>query len=167
VSAESAGEQEKRRLEHHRETLDEEVQRPLLQPITFSLAVSATLDHRPARIPQVPVQPLLPQHRDECGQQRDQETRIHQAGRGDDLARWAFLNGRNGGGLAGNGGLVEGEEDGTEEGGGLFVGIGLEIRMDVDDKGGADGREQTGLQEWVRMIGEVGMTSNVRISRLY
>jgi hypothetical protein len=111
------------------------------------LAVSATLDHRPAGIPQVPVQPLLPQHRDERRQERHQETRIHQARRGHDLARWTFLNGRNGGGLAGNGGLVESEEDGAEEGGRLLVGIGLEIRMDVDDEGGADGREQAGLQE--------------------
>ena len=55
------------------------------------------------------------------------------------------MNGRNCVGLARNGGLVEGEEDGTEEGGGLFVGIRLEIRMDVDDEGGADGREQAGL----------------------
>ena len=137
-------------MEHHRETLDEEVQRPFLQPITFSLAISATLNHRPARIPQVSVQPLFPQHRDECSQQRDQETRIHQAGRCDDLARWVFLNGRNGGGLAGNGGLVESEEDSTKEGGGLFVGVGLEVRMDVDDKGRADGRKQTSLQEWMR-----------------
>ena len=46
--------------------------------------------------------------------------------------------------------MVESEEDGTEEGGGLFVGIGLEIRMDVDDEGGADCREQAGLRKQVR-----------------
>ena len=45
VPAESTGEQEEGHLEHHRETLDEELQWPFLQPITFSLAVSATLDH--------------------------------------------------------------------------------------------------------------------------
>ena len=150
VSAESAGEQEEGHLEHHRETFDEVVQRPLLQPITLSLTVSTTLNHRPPGIPQVTVQPLLPQHRDECGQQRDHETRIHQADRSDDLARWVLLNGRNGGGLAGNGGLVESEEDSTKEGGGLLVGIGLEVLVDVDDKGGADGRKQTSLQEWMR-----------------
>ena len=101
---------------------------------------------------QIPVQPLLPQHCDECRQQRDQETRVHQARRRDDLARWASLNGRNGGGLAGNGGLVEREEDGPEERRGLFVGIGLEIRVDVDDKGRADGREQAGLREQMRWL---------------
>ena len=46
--------------------------------------------------------------------------------------------------------MVESEEDCTEEGGGLLVGIGLEIRMDVDDKGGADCREQAGLEERMR-----------------
>ena len=49
-----------------------------------------------------------------------------------------------------NGGLVESGEDCTEEDGGLLVGIGLEIRMDVDDKGGADCREQADLEEWMR-----------------
>ena len=98
-------------------------------------------------MPQVPVQPLLPQHCDERRQQRDQETCVHQARRDDDLARWAPLNGRNVGGLAGNGGLVESEKDGPEERRGLLVGIGLEIRVDVDDKGRVDSREQAGLRE--------------------
>ena len=103
-------------------------------------------------MPQVPVQPLLPQHCDERRQQRDQETRIHQARRRDDLAPWAPLNGRDGGGLSGNGGLVESEEDGPQERRGLFVRIGLEIRVDIDDKGRADGREQAGLTEQVRPL---------------
>ena len=55
--------------------------------------------------------------------------------------------GRN---LVRNGGLVEGEEGGAEKSGRLLVGIELEIRMDVNDEGRADGREQAGLQEWVR-----------------
>ena len=113
-------------MEHHRESLDEEVRQPFLQPITLWLAVSTTFDHR------------------------NQEICIHQAGRRDDLARWVFASGRNGGGLAENGGLVESEEYGTKKGSGLFIRIGLEIRMDVDDKGGADCREQTSLQERIR-----------------
>ena len=48
-------------LEHHRETLDEQVQWPLLEPVAFALTVSAALDHRSARIPQGPVQPLFSQ----------------------------------------------------------------------------------------------------------
>ena len=41
----SASKQEKGRPDLHRETLDEEVQRPLQKPVTFSLAVSTTFDH--------------------------------------------------------------------------------------------------------------------------
>jgi len=41
-------------------------------------------------------------------------------------------NGQNGWGLTGDGGLIEGEKGGTEEGNGLLVGIGLEVRMDID-----------------------------------
>ena len=44
--------------------------------------------------------------------------------------------------------MVESKEDGTKKGDGFkFVGIGLEIRMDVDDKGGTDGSKKAGLQE--------------------
>jgi len=103
--------------------------------------MSATLDHRPARIAQVSVQPLLPQHRDERREHGDYQTRVHETGDGDGLALRGLLDGWNGGGLTGNGGLIEGEEDGTEDGSGLFIWIGLEVRMDVDDKRRADGRE--------------------------
>jgi len=57
------------------------------------------------------------------------------------------LDGR---GFARDGRLIESEEDGSEEGGGLLVRIGFEVRMGIDDEGGADGREQTGLQGQVR-----------------
>jgi len=114
------------------------------------LTVSTTLDHRPARIPQVPVQPLLPQHGNKCGEQGDQKTRIHEGGGGDDLARWVFLNGRNCRGLTRGGRLIESEENRAEEGCRLFIRIGSEVRMDVDDEGGVDSGEQTGLQEQVR-----------------
>ena len=150
MPAESTGEKEEGDLEHHRETLDEEVQWPFLQPIAFALTISASLDHRPARILQVSIQPLLAQHRDERGEHRDYETRIHETGHGDDLAWWIFLDKWDGRGLTRDGGLIESEEDCTEEGGRLLVRIGLEVGMDVDDEGGADGREQTGLQEQVR-----------------
>ena len=123
---------------------------PLLESITFALAVSASLDHRPACVPQVSVEPLLAQHRDERGQQRDQETRVHESGDGDDLTRGVFLGGRNGRGLVRYCGLIEGEENCTEEGCGLFVGIGLETRVGVDDECGANRGEQTCLRRQVK-----------------
>ena len=103
------------------------MQWPFLESIAFALTVPATLDHRPARIPQVSVQPLLPQHGDECGEQGDQEARIHEPSYGDDLARWIFLSRWDGGGLAWAGGLIESEEDCAEKGRGLFVGVGLKF----------------------------------------
>ena len=150
--AESTGKEEKDDLEHRRETLDEEVQRPFLEPIPFALMVSAALDHRSARIPQVLVQPLFPQHGDECGQQGDQKARVHEIGSGDDLARWIFLNRWNDGGLAGDSGLIESEKDGAEEGHGLvvLVRVGLEVRLDVDNGSRTDGGEQTRLRARVR-----------------
>jgi hypothetical protein len=152
VFAQSTSEEEEGNLEHHRETLDEEMEGPLLESIALALTVSATLDHRPARIPQVPVEPLLAQHRDECGEQRDQETRVHESSDGDDLAGRALLGGWNGGGFVRDGGLVEGEKDCAEEGCRLLVRIGLELRVDVDDEGGTDGGEQTRLREQVRWL---------------
>ena len=92
-------------------------------------------------MPQVPVEPLLSQHRDEGSEQRDHQTRVHEPGDGDDLARGFFQGGWNGRDFVRYGGLVEGEEDRTEEGCGLFIGILLETRLDIDDEGGADGGE--------------------------
>ena len=93
---------------------------------------------------------MLAQHGDECGQQGDHQTRVHQARDCDRLARWVFLDRRGGRGVTRDGGLVESEEDRAEEGGGLFVRIGLEVGIDIDDEGRADGGEQTSLHEQVR-----------------
>ena len=58
--------------------------------------------------------------------------------------------------VTGDGGLIESEEDSAEEGGGLLIGIGLEVRVDIDDKRRADGREQTRLREQVRWFIDAG-----------
>jgi len=99
VSAESTSKEEEGHLKHDRKALNEEVEWPLLESITFVLTVSTTLDHRPTRIPQVTVEPLFPQHCDKCSQQRDQETCIHESGGGDYLAGRDFLDGWNSGGF--------------------------------------------------------------------
>jgi len=138
---------------------------PLLQSIALPLTVSATLDCRPASIPQVPVEPLLAQHRDECGEQRDQQTRVHQSSDGDDLTGRALWDRWDGGSFVRDGRLVEGEEDCTEDGCGLLVRIGLEPRVDVDDEGGADSGEQTRLQERVRLLTGVHDRDDLRRSR--
>ena len=67
VSAKATGEEEESDLKHNRKTLYKQVERPFLEPIAFALTVSTTLDHRTSSMPQVSVQPLLSQHRDESG----------------------------------------------------------------------------------------------------
>ena len=87
---------------------------------------------------QVPVQPLFSQHCNKRGEQRDKEACVHESGDGDDFVGWDFLDRRNDGSFVRNSGLVEGEEDRTEEGCGLGVRIGFELGLDVDDEGRAD-----------------------------
>jgi len=124
--AQSASKEKEGNLEHERETLNEEMEGPLLESIAFALTITATLDHRPASIPQVPVEPLLAQHRGECGEQRDQETCVHESSNSYNFAGRVFLGGWDGGGFIWDSGLVEGEEDGTEKSCRLLVWIGLE-----------------------------------------
>ena len=69
MSAKPTGEEKEGDLKHHRQTLDEGMEWPLLQSLQFTLTVSTTLDRRPSCFPQVTVEPLLPQHRDECRKQ--------------------------------------------------------------------------------------------------
>jgi len=78
------------------------------------------------------------------------QTRIHETGHGDDLAQWVPLGRWDGRSVTRDGRLIEGEENCAEEGGGLLVRIGLEVRMGINDEGGADGGEPTSLQEQVR-----------------
>ena len=96
-------------------------------------------------MPQVSIEPLLSQHRDERREQRDQQAGVQETRDGDDLAGWVLLDRWNSGGFVWNCGLVKGEEDGTEESYRLVVRVGLEFRIDIDDEDRADGREQTGL----------------------
>ena len=163
--AQSTSEEEERNLEHDWETLDEEVEGPLLQSIALPLTVSAAFDRRPASIPEVPVEPLLSQHRDERGKKRNQETPVHQSSDGDDLAGRGLLGGWDGGGFVRDGRLIEGEENRAEEGCGLLVRIGLETRVDVNHEGGTDGREQARLQEWVRWLAGANNRDDLRRSR--
>ena len=149
MSAKSRSEEEGN-LEHEQETLDKEVEGPLLESIALALTVSAMLDRRPACIPQITIKPLLPQHCDKCGEQGDQQARIHEASDSDDIAGRIFLDGWNDRGFIWDGRLVEGEKDCAEKSCRLIVWVRLKFRVDVDDKGGTDGREQTRLREQVR-----------------
>ena len=133
VLTNTAGEEEESDLENDGKAFD--VEWPFLEPIALALTVSTTLDHKPASVPQVPVQPLLPQHRDECGQQRDQQTGIQETSCGDNFAGRGNLGRRNGEGFVWDCGMVEGEEDRKKESRRLAVGIGLKFGINIDDGG--------------------------------
>ena len=53
---------------------------------------------------------------------------------------------REGGNVVSEGGVVDLVNEDTEESGGLVVRVGLELRIDLDDECGGDGREQTSLR---------------------
>ena len=106
-------------------------------------------------MPQVSVQPLLPQHGGECSQQRDHKTSVQEGGGSDDPTGGVSSDGGDNRGFVWDRGTIEGEEDRAEEGCGLVVGIGLKLRVDVDGKSRTDGREQTSLRDKVRLLARV------------
>jgi len=63
----------------------------------------------------------------ECGEQGDYETRIHETGDSDNLGQWISLNGWDGGSVTRDSRPVESEENRMEEGGRFLVRIGLEV----------------------------------------
>ena len=70
---------------------------------------------------------MIPEHSNERGKQGGQNARIHETGDGDGFARWISLNRWDGRSLAGDGGLIESEENSAEEGRRLFVWIELGV----------------------------------------
>jgi hypothetical protein len=99
-------------------------------------------------VAEVPVEPLLAQHSDECGQQRHQKARIKEVQGRNDLCGGTVPRWGSGGIFTGNNGSIEGEENRSKVGFGPLAGIRPEVRLDVDDEGGADRGEQTGLRKW-------------------
>ena len=95
-------------------------------------------------MPQVSVEPLLPQHRGKRSQQRHQKARKQETIDGDNLAGRVLLNGE---GFIWDCGMVEGEEDDTEESCRLVAGIRLNLFVDIDDKGRTNSREQARLRD--------------------
>ena len=92
-----------------------------MTPVIFAPTVSIPLDRRSACVSQVSVKPLLVQNRDECGEWRDQSACVHQSSNDDDLGGSIFLGVWNRRGLVRCGGLVEGEDNRSEESCGSFV----------------------------------------------
>ena len=118
-------------------------------------------------MPKVPVQPLFAQHRDECGQQRHEKACVQKVQGYDDLLGRTIPGRREGGIFVRSDGWVEAEEDCAEVGLRLFVGIRLEVGLDVDDEGGADGGEQTGLRTWSTLYIDEGARKPTKIKVVF
>ena len=72
----------------------------------------------------------------------------------------------NSGSVGAKGCVVNLIDKDTEESGGLFTGVGLELRLDVDDERGSNRREQTSLIP-VSARARRNFTRNSRRSELY
>ena len=69
----------------------------------------------------------------------------------------------DGNGVA-EGGIVHLVNEDTEEGGSLFVRIGLELGVDLDDEGGSDGGEQTSLRhKSIHVAEHCGQHTNINV----
>ena len=123
------------------------VEVPADDPIEFPLPVLTALDGGTSHVDRcVSIQPLLTKHRKESGEQRSSETGEQDCLDLDNRVWWTSPRLWEGGSVVAVGGIVHLIDEEAEESGGLFVRIGLELGVDLDDKGGSDGGEQTSLR---------------------
>jgi len=114
-------------------------------PIEFALPILAAFNSSPSHIGQlVSVQPLLSEHRKEGREEGCRETREEDGLDLNDGARRTSPL-RKSGRIVPEGGVIDLVDKDTEEGGGLVVRVWLEMRVDLDDECGGNGREQTSL----------------------
>ena len=132
-------------MKHDGEAFYKCPERPLLDTVKFALAVAAALNHRSTSVPEVPTQPLLPQHPDKRSQQRDQETRVKESQGCDNPRGRAIPRLRNGGFFVWKKRWVEAEKNRSQVRFRRVAGVRFEFRLDVKDEGGANRGEQAGL----------------------
>jgi len=113
--------------------------------VEFPLPILAALDGGPMHVGRhVPVQPLLPEHRKECGEERDGEGGVQQSLSLNDGA-WRAGPLWNPRCFVTESGVVDLVDEDTEESGSFFVWVRLEPGVDLDNEGGSNCREQTSL----------------------
>ena len=113
--------------------------------VELPLSILAPFDGGPSHVcRRVSVQPLFPEHREERSEERSGEAGIQHRLNVDDSAWRAgpLWDCRN---VVAENSVVHLVDEDTEESGGLFVGVRLELGVDFDDEGGSDGRKQTSL----------------------
>ena len=109
--------------------------------VELALTILAAFDGGPSHVRRrISVQPLFAEHREEGGEKCNDKTRIEDGLDFDYRARGACPL-WEGGSIVSKGGVVDLVDENTEECGSLITRVGLELRLDVDDESGSDGRE--------------------------
>ena len=120
------------------------VEVPHSDPVELALPILAMFDGRPPHVRRhISVQPLFAEHRKEGGEKCSGETNVEDGLDSDYRTRRACPL-QEGGSVVSKG-VVDGVDEDTEESSGLIARVGLELRLDVDDKGRSDGGKQTSL----------------------
>ena len=142
---EGTAEEEQRSLQHQRQRLHYVVEVPGNNAVKFTLSTLTAFDGASSQIGRrVSIQPLFAEHREKGGKKRGGETCEEDgldvnycAGRSCPL--WEGWN------VVTEGSVVYLVDEDTEESCCLVVRVLSELRVDLDDECGCDGREQTGL----------------------
>ena len=96
---------------------------------------------------------MFAEHRQEGGKERDGESSEEDRLNLNHRTGWAGPL-WEGGNVVSEGGVVRLVDENTKEGGSLVIGIGLELRVELDDKSGGDRREQTSLCPLLAPVGK-------------
>ena len=91
------------------------------------------------------IQPLLAKHRQECCAERNNEASVED-GLNLDYRTGRARPSREGGNVVPEGGVVDLVDKNPEEGCSFVTRVGLELRLELGDKGSCHSRKQTGLQ---------------------
>ena len=145
VTREGTTEQKQSTLQHQRKGFHHRAEVPGDDPVQLLLSVLLAFGGGSSDVDRfVSVQPLPAEHREERREEGGGETRKERCLNFYARARGAgpLWDSRN---VSTKGGVVHFVDDDTEEGGRLFVGVWLEVRLDLDDECRSHGRKQTSL----------------------
>ena len=121
VTRECTTEKQQRDLQHHWQRLHDRVEVPCDNPVKLPLSALAAFDSRPSHVGRcITVEPLLPEHRQESGQQGGGET-CNEVGLDiDHCGGWAGPS-WEGGNIISESSIIDLVDEDAEEGGGLVA----------------------------------------------
>ena len=118
---------------------------PHLEPIQFLLSVPALVGRRTPAVPEISIDPLLPEHRDKRGEERGRKAGVEQRLDGNNSRRRA-RPGDGAGVCVGEERTVHGMDEDLHVRGSHIVRVRLEFWLYIDDECRTDRGEQAGLR---------------------